>query len=705
MKARLTAERLFGNPPLTGEMPREVRVSPDGRFASWLRVADDDRERLDLWGADLATGRPECWLKATDLPRAATAGAAERDERERRRLFGHGISRHTWSADGGELLIEASGAGYLLRAGTPSIRRVTPVGHRYTDIRLSPGSLFVSYVRNGSLYHLHLESGIERAIARSQDPAVSFGTADFLAQEEMHRFDGHWWSPDDSAIAFTRVDVSPVDPIRRFGAGGLETVRQRYPFAGAANPTVELGRYLLDSGETGWLDYRDDPDDYLARVGFAGRRLILQVQNRAQDRLRIKVVSPHRQEGRLLFEETSETWINLNDNFIPLGEADYLLTSDRDGFNHLYRHCDGRLEQLTHGAGYIEKVVHADSDRALVTGWFETPVERHLYAVALDTGEVSQLTPPGWHEVAASKDGQTLFDCCSDLGNPGEIRSRRGSAPFRTLSKTRIDGSHPYHEYLDGHATPTLGSLEAADGQTLHYRLTQPRADETPAPDSGFPLVVWVYGGPGAQMVRNAWPPLAVQLFSQNGFGVLELDNRGTANRGRAFEAPLFRRLGDAEVRDQAAGARHAAGLDWVDGNRIGVFGHSYGGYMTLMCLAKAPEIFRAGVSVAPVTDWRLYDTHYTERYLGHPDDNPEGYETSSVFPWLDNLRGKLLVMHGMADDNVLYAHTMKLQRALQQRNKGFELMTYPGSKHALQERDVSIHRFNLILDFFRRNL
>ena len=249
-----------------------------------------------------------------------------------------------------------------------------------------------------------------------------------------------------------------------------------------------------------------------------------------------------------------------------------------------------------------------------------------------------------------------------------------------------------------------LGTLTAEDGQTLHYRLTGPDA-AAPAPAKGFPLVVWVYGGPGGQIARNAWPPLLLQLFAQNGFGVLELDNRGSANRGRAFEAPLFNRLGDAEVRDQVVGARYAAGLDWVDAGRIGMAGHSYGGYLTLMCLAKAPEIFQAGVSVAPVTDWRLYDTHYTERYLGHPRDNPDGYEASSVFPWLDSLRGKLMVMHGMADDNVLFAHSAKLLRALQRRHIPFELMTYPGSKHALQERDVSIHRFNLILDFFRRHL
>ena len=705
MKARLTAERLFSDPPLTGDTPREVRVSPDGRFATWLRIAGDDRERLDLWGADLAAGRVECWLEAGDLPATAPAGAAERSERERRRLFGHGISRHSWSADGRDLLVEANGAGYLLDAETRSIRRVTPSGYRYTDIRLSPGGRFVSYVRDRSLFHFQLASGIERAVATSDDAAISFGTADFIAQEEMHRFDGHWWSPGEEAVAFTRVDVSPVDLISRFGADGLDAVRQRYPFAGAANPGVDLGWHDLNSCETRWLSYRDDPEDYLARVQFAGRDLVLGVQNRAQDRLRIKIVWPGQQEASLLHEEASETWINLNDNFTALGDGDYLWSSERDGFSHLVRHRDGQLEQVTRGHGHIEKILHADGARALVSGWFETPVERHLYEVDLENGRRTRRTAPGWHEVSASKDGTALLDRSSDLTDPGTIRCSRNNAPFRTLSETGADGSHPYGEFLHSHSTPTLGALEAEDGQTLHFRLTKPLCHAGDAPASGFPLILWVYGGPGVQIARNAWPPLLLQLFSHHGFGVLELDNRGTANRGREFEAPLFRRLGDAEFRDQVAGARHAAALDWVDGNRVGVFGHSYGGYMTLMCLARAPELFRAGVSVAPVTDWRLYDTHYTERYLGRPQDNADGYEASSVFPWLDGLRGRLLLMHGMADDNVLFAHTLKLQRALQRKQIPFELMTYPGSKHALQEREVSIHRFNLILDFFRRNL
>ncbi len=704
MKNPLTPKRIFSDPPLAASPPRDIQLSPDGRFASFLKAADDDRERLDLWGAGLDGGQLACWLAATELP-GADSGAAERNERERKRLFGHGIGGHAWSADSGTLLVQAAGAGYLFEVASRSIRRATPAGHGYSDIRLSPKGRFISYVRDRSLFYLHFDSGIERTVARSQDATTHFGTADFLAQEEMHRFEGHWWHPDENAIVLTRVDESPVAPIRRFGADALRMVEQRYPFAGARNPVVTLGWYDLDSGEIHWLDYADEPEDYLARVRFAHDNLILGVQNRAQNRLRIKVVASPEALPRLLLEESSDTWINLDHNFTPIGVADYLLTSERSGSSHLFRHRAGTLSQVTQGPGYIEKILHADHRRALVSGWLEAPTERHLIAVDLETGEGRQLTAPGWHELSVGKGGNAVLDCHSDLTSPGDIRFGPLYGPKRVLSSTTINADHPYHEYLASHATPILDSIEAEDGQRLHFRLTRPTANGEQAPQSSFPLIVWVYGGPGAQIVRNAWPPLTLQLFAQNGFGVLELDNRGSASRGRIFEAPLFRRLGDAEVRDQVAGTHHAAHLDWVDANRIGVFGHSYGGYMTLMCLAKAPKLFRAGVSVAPVTDWHLYDTHYTERFLGRPEDDPEAYRASSVFTWLDGLRGSLLVMHGMADDNVLFAHTSKLIHELQRRHHPFELMAYPAAKHALQEPDVSIHRFNLILDFFRRNL
>ncbi|MDA9316158.1 S9 family peptidase, partial [Pseudomonadales bacterium] len=216
---------------------------------------------------------------------------------------------------------------------------------------------------------------------------------------------------------------------------------------------------------------------------------------------------------------------------------------------------------------------------------------------------------------------------------------------------------------------------------------------------------VTVYGGPGVQRVTNEWIPPWHHYMASRGYALLQLDNRGSSNRGKAFEDPIFGRLGEVEVSDQLAGVNYATSLPWIDARRVGVFGHSYGGYMTLMLMMKAPQTFIAGVSVAPVTDWRLYDTHYTERYLGLPSQNPDGYLSSSVFPYVQNLRGKLLVIHGMADDNVLFTNSTKLYQALQDENIAFEIMNYPGAKHGLSGRKVNLHRYGMMDQFFDQHL
>ncbi len=699
---KLSVERLFSDPPLFADAPRKLQMAPGDGCITYLQAAPDDRERLDLWRADPATGEAECWVSGTDLAASLPATEAELAEKERRRAFVHGITNYQWHPDGQALLLIAEGGGYLLDAATDQIRQVTPEGQRYTDIKLSPQGRHLSYVGDGNLYIRNLADGSERAVAASDDPNLSFGIADFLAQEEMDRYDGHWWCDDESMIAFTSVDVSPVQPSHRFEANdqGPQVIEQRYPFAGEANPSVGLGLYDVATAATRWIDYADGPEDYLARVAFTEGELAVQVQNRAQNRLRLKLIDLISLSGRTLIEESSATWINLHDNFTPIGKDDYLWTSERSGTSQIYRYRNDGCEPVSQGQGHITRILAANSERALVCGWLETPTEQRLYRIELADGRHSRLTGPGWHELTTSQGGTWLFDRASTLQSPGHTQFGRGDGEWQPLAKTEINRQHPYHPFVDEHITPELGILTAEDGQTLHYSLTRPRWPTEPVP-----LIVHVYGGPGVQRVRNEWPPLPLQLFVQRGFGVLELDNRGSANRGRRFEAPIHRRLGQVEVRDQALGAEFAAGLPWVDARRIGVFGHSYGGYMALMCLAQVPERFRAGVAVAPVTDWRLYDTHYTERYLGHPKDNAEGYEASSALAHIDGIEGKLLLMHGLSDDNVVFTHSMRLMTALQKANIPFELMAYPGAKHSMQQKAVAIHRFTLILDFFERHL
>jgi dipeptidyl-peptidase-4 len=266
-----------------------------------------------------------------------------------------------------------------------------------------------------------------------------------------------------------------------------------------------------------------------------------------------------------------------------------------------------------------------------------------------------------------------------------------------------VSGSHPYADHLAKDSVPQFGRLPAADGQALYRRLFMPAGFD---PSRRYPVVVDVYGGPGVQRVLRNWCGASfTQILTRAGYAVLQLDNRGSAHRGTAFESTLHGRLGEIEVADQIAGVRWLRSLPWVDAARIGVWGWSYGGYLTLMLMCKAPGVFRAGVSGAPVTDWTLYDTHYTERYLGRPDANAEGYLGSGVLAHAAGLAGPLLVMHGMADDNVLFTHATKLFRRLQDCGKLFGVMVYPGAKHGLLRQHEGRHAYATILEFFARNL
>ena len=271
------------------------------------------------------------------------------------------------------------------------------------------------------------------------------------------------------------------------------------------------------------------------------------------------------------------------------------------------------------------------------------------------------------------------------------------------LIENRLNELHPDAPYAADNSVPEFGTLAAADGQRLHYRLFKPLHFD---PRKRYPAIVDVYGGPGVQRVLNSWTGSSfTQILTRAGYVVFQLDNRGTAFRGTAFQSPIHGKLGEIEVADQLVGARWLGSQTFVDPARIGIWGWSYGGYMTLMLMFKAPDVFRAGIAGAPVTDWTLYDTHYTERYLDTPQGNSAGYDASSALPYAKGLGGALLVIHGMADDNVLFLHSTKLFRKLQDLGKPFDIMVYPGAKHGLIRQHDGRHAYAAILTFFNRNL
>jgi dipeptidyl-peptidase 4 len=705
---RLTAEALFAGVRLDGAVPMQPTFAPDGSCVTFL-AARDDRQRQDLYRCDLRTGEIERIVDARDLDASqAPITDEEKAQQERRRSFTTGIGAHMWHPDGGSILFTADGNAYLLDAATLHLHRVTPEGTRQSDVRFSGAGRYVAYVRAGDLFVYDLDRKDERRLTHDASDTISNGVAEFVAQEEMHRYEGYWFSNDDRCIAYARVDQSPIALTYRYEieADRFDIFAQRYPFAGAPNAKVRLMLVELTSGTRREVPYHDADDDYLARVTFGDEVLCAQVQSRDQRRLRVKTFALGDLSMNVRIEETASTWINLHDNlrFLP-GTKDFVWTSQRDGDSHLYL-CRAGDEpvQLTAGSGRVNQVHHVASDHVSFTGWFDRPVEQHGYRVAFDRPKELQAltTEPGWHELEFAPDGKGFVDRASTLTRPVDlVVGRVDREERRRLGSNRLDADHPYSPFLDAHCPAELGCIDQA-GVTLWYRLTRPRTFDT---TRRYPVIVHVYGGPGIQRVRNEWAPLQLQLLAQHGFIVFELDNRGSGNRSKSFEDPIHGQLGRIEVEDQLHGVAFLRRQPWVDPARIAVYGHSYGGYMALMCLCKASDVFRAGIAVAPVTDWSLYDTHYTERYLRTPDGNPAGYAGSAVSTHLAGLRSALLVMHGMADDNVLFTHSTKLFKALQDRHLRFEMMTYPGAKHSLQEPDAAIHRFRTILDFLERTV
>jgi dipeptidyl-peptidase-4 len=386
--------------------------------------------------------------------------------------------------------------------------------------------------------------------------------------------------------------------------------------------------------------------------------------------------------------------------------------SERDGYKHLYViGLDGTPRRtLTRGAFDVDKLLALDekAGRVYFAANRDDPLQRQVYVARLDGRDADRARRlsegDGWHEAVFGDNASAWIDTFSDPATPPQVSLRRADGTrIAWIEKNELKDGHPYWPYRDSQVAPTFGTLKSEDGQDLHYRVFKPLGFD---PAKQYPVFMTYYGGPGRQYVNRAWGAHFEQYMAQHGYVVFALDNRGTPRRGREFSDAIFKQLGKPEIADQRAGLAWLKAQSWVDAQHIGVFGWSYGGFQTLMLLAKADADIAAGVAVAPVTDWSLYDTHYTERFLDTPQNNAQGYELSGVLHWLDGLASdKLLLAHGMADDNVLFANSTKLMAALQQRGTQFRLMTYPGAKHGLSTPALRTHVYTLIAAYFDEKL
>jgi len=714
---RLTLDRIHGEPSLAGPGVKTLKVSPDGERVTFLRGRDDNQFQQDLWEYNMKDKTTRRLVDSKKLVPNEELSLEEKARRERARTASlSGIISYSWSPDGKQLLVPIAGDLYLVDVAKPDAARKVASGN-VLDPKISPKGRYVSFVRNQNLVVIDLKTGAERQLTTDGKGTVHNGEAEFIAQEEMDQTTGYYWAPDDSAIAYKRYDEAPVPVARRFEifADRTEVIDQHYPAAGDPNVLVDLFIVSPDTGVSRKIDLGTDKDIYLVRADWSadGKTLAYQRQTRDQKRLDLVAVDAASLAQRTLLTETSPTWVSIhNDLRFLKNRPAFIWASERSGRNHLYLYdLNGKLiNPISSGEWGVDNVLAVDekAGKVYVSSNRDAVIDKQTYALALNgstAGKPARITKgDGWHEAAFAGNGKIFVDTFSNPTTPPQVSIRRADgAMVEWLQHNELNANHPFAKYLPDLLPTEFGTIKAHDGQTLHYSMIKPaNFDAT----KKYPVFLFTYGGPHSQRVTRTWGNYFDQYMAQQGFVVFRLDNRGSSRRERQFTDVIYNNLGKNEVEDQVTGIDWLAQQSFVDPKRVGVFGWSYGGFMTLRLLAAASDKIAMGVSVAPVTDWSLYDTHYTEQFVGAtPKSDPDAYARSGVFAHLDGLKSPLLLIHGMADDNVLFTNSTRLIDELVKRNVQFDLMTYPGAKHGISGRTSQRHVYGLIEAFFKKNL
>ncbi len=707
--------------PGTGKVPVSVRPDPGSTMLTYLWSREGSLTR-QLYAHDPERGdRKQMFTPPGEGATEENLSPEEKLRRERTRERGLGVTSYAWAKDANTVMIPVRGEVWVQDGvyGTPR-KVVAGSEHPALDPQITRNGEWIAFVRDDELYVVSTKGGEPRQITTgARGTGKTHGLAEYIAQEEMARQHGFWWSHDGSQLAFEEVDEThiPVWRIVHQGAESPSFEDHRYPFAGAPNAKVRLGVVAREPTDVAWMDLamEGETEIYLARVHWTPTgRLLAEIENRTQTRLQLVELDRVTGARTVLVDETSDVWINLHDSFHAIGAGEharrFVWASERTGFRHLYLYePDGKLVRaLTEGEWMVDDLVDVDEVHGLAyfLATKDGPTERHLYRVPLAGGEIERLThEPGMHSATLDRSFAMFIDTWNDLSSPPQIAIRSLAAGSEG-SPPRAIAIEPDPKVAElGLAPPELVTLQSRDGVQLHAAVYRPPPDAGPPP---WPVIVSVYGGPHAQRVTNGWEQtvdMRAQYLRGLGYLVFKLDNRGSARRGLAFEAPLRHDMGDIEVQDQVDGVRWLVAQGLADPKRVGIYGWSYGGYMAAMALARAPETFKVGVAGAMVASWDGYDTHYTERYMGTPQSNPEGYASSSVLTHVGGITGQLMIVHGLIDENVHFRHSARMVQAMITARKPYELLLFPSERHMPRSEGDRIYMEERIRDFFAQHL
>ncbi len=612
-----------------------------------------------------------------------------------------------WFPNGKDLLVSSGGQLFVVHADGKSERLGSAVVDA-EDPKLSPDGSSILYRRDFNLYVLSISDGKTMQLTNDGTPTLMNGKLDWVYPEELDLGTASWWSPDSKFVAYFQFNVSKEFVYPQADLLGERAVAEpeRYPQAGTPNAQVKLGVVSAVGGHTKWMALGDTDYTLLARVNWLpdSKTIAVERLTRVQDQLELLFADPSSGAARTVLTEKSKTWINVTDILHFFKEKnEFLWASEASGYRHLFLYSDSGqpVRQLTSGDWEVRRVVAVDEAKREVyfTSSHESPLEEHLYKVSLDGGDPQRLTKePGTHSINASGQGPYYLDTYSNVTNPP--RTTLHDAGGKQVAVFRAADRKVADEYA---ILPSeFVKVTAPDGTLLYAKLIKPAGFQASVK---YPVVVFVYGGPGVQVVRDSWTGLSLQqVLAQKGYVIWQLDNRGSSGRGHQFEEPLYREMGRVELADQRAGVDKLISLGLADPKRVGIYGWSYGGFMTLYSLLHAPEVFRAGIAGAPVTDFRNYDTIYTERYLGLPGENKVGFDKSSNVLAADKLQGKLLLIHNFEDDNVLFQNSLQMSNALQKAGKQFDFMLFPQKSHGVSGPALKT-MYEGMTEFFDKNL